>query len=802
MELKELKGWLDMKTGYRKILRDLWRSKGRTLLVVLSITIGVFAVGLVAGMSDLMLADMTGSFRESNPAHITLFLRGAIDDKDTLDSLARLPGVAGIEGAAELGARWQPGPNTPWRNATLIVREDFTAQQFNRLGLIDGNWPGRRTLAAENMTLAYYNVPANGSITLLVDGRERTVQVDGVLRDLQAYPPALGGSATFYASLDLVESWYGSRSFDQIKVQIPTFSQTAAEDTAQAIRDQLKKIGPSVDFTDIQDPHRHFDQDTVDAVMLILRVLAVSSLALGLFLVVNTINAIIAQQVAQIGVMKAVGAMSGQVLRLYLTGVLIYGLLALVIAVPIGAAMAYSLSGWLLALWNTPIEAFRLSPPALAQQVGIGLLTPALAALWPVASGARITVRQAISTYGIGAGYGASIFDRVISRIRRLPRPMALTLRNTFRRKARVALTQITLTIAGVVFIMVVSAGDSFTHTIDFVVNSGPDAGLGFGQIVRIGEAEALAAEQPGVKHVETWMLQSGKALRTKDGLTGERINLRALPPDTQLFEPAITQGRWLLPGDGHAIVLNDKLAADLGVEAGGTVTLDLDDRGKREWTIVGAVFDLRGGRASAYVPRDVFLRDIGLAGRASDLLIRTTSQDATFEASVADRLRATFEARGTRVGRTFTGAEERQGNQDTFDILVALLLIMSALIVVVGSIGLAGTLSINVLERRREIGVMRAIGASSRTVAGLFIGEGMLLGLLAWALAMPLSVPAGYLFSEVLGSLFRFQMIYRFAWSGALIWLVIIIILSIAASAVPAVRATRLSVRESLTYE
>jgi len=67
---------------------------------------------------------------------------------------------------------------------------------------------------------------------------------------------------------------------------------------------------------------------------------------------------------------------------------------------------------------------------------------------------------------------------------------------------------------------------------------------------------------------------------------------------------------------------------------------------------------------------------------------------------------------------------------------------------------------------------------------------------------ALPLSVPAGYLFSEALGSIFNFQMIYRFSWPGVLTWLAIIVILSVAASALPALRATRLSVRKTLAYE
>ena len=96
----------------------------------------------------------------------------------------------------------------------------------------------------------------------------------------------------------------------------------------------------------------------------------------------------------------------------------------------------------------------------------------------------------------------------------------------------------------------------------------------------------------------------------------------------------------------------------------------------------------------------------------------------------------------------------------------------------------------------------MRAIGSSSLTIAGIFIGEGLLLGLIAWAIAIPLSVPVGQVFATVIGQVIQFSVIYQFSWSGALQWLIIVVVLSILGSAVPAIRATRISVRESLAYE
>jgi len=118
-----------------------------------------------------------------------------------------------------------------------------------------------------------------------------------------------------------------------------------------------------------------------------------------------------------------------------------------------------------------------------------------------------------------------------------------------------------------------------------------------------------------------------------------------------------------------------------------------------------------------------------------------------------------------------------------------------------VGSIALSGVLSLNVLERRREIGVMRAIGASSRAVSGIFIGEGLILGLLSWVIALPLSIPAGRLMTAGLGAVLNGEIVYEYTLNGAFYWLGIIIVLSVVAGWFPARGATRISVRESLAY-
>ncbi len=148
----------------------------------------------------------------------------------------------------------------------------------------------------------------------------------------------------------------------------------------------------------------------------------------------------------------------------------------------------------------------------------------------------------------------------------------------------------------------------------------------------------------------------------------------------------------------------------------------------------------------------------------------------------------------------TIAGITARAG--EGFDIILRRLAVMTIVIALVGGVGLSGILSLSVLERRREIGVMCAIGASSWQVIRLFVGEGMLLGLISWLIALPLSIPVAYAFTtQGLSLALNQQLVYQITPAGALLWLVIISLLAIIASALPARSASRISVRESLAY-
>jgi putative ABC transport system permease protein len=155
------------------------------------------------------------------------------------------------------------------------------------------------------------------------------------------------------------------------------------------------------------------------------------------------------------------------------------------------------------------------------------------------------------------------------------------------------------------------------------------------------------------------------------------------------------------------------------------------------------------------------------------------------------------------RIGLMSTVATEMREAVAIFDAIVALLAVMALLLAFVGGLALMGATSLNVIERTREIGVMRAIGASGATLMVIFMGEAMVTGLLSWFGGLVLALPLSKLLGDAVGLAFmQAPLTWRFSLTGTAIWLVLMLVLAAAASLLPAWRAARVSVRESLAYE
>jgi putative ABC transport system permease protein len=208
-------------------------------------------------------------------------------------------------------------------------------------------------------------------------------------------------------------------------------------------------------------------------------------------------------------------------------------------------------------------------------------------------------------------------------------------------------------------------------------------------------------------------------------------------------------------------------------------------------------------GNDASLVPFATLTQAAGKANYGDNVRVASNRHDAASQERLMQAISDAYTANNVAVDYSMSASELRANYRGGFDIMLYLLLTMAALAALVGGIGLMGTMSINVLERRREIGVMRATGATSLVVATIFVVEGVLLGVLSWLLAVPVSSPGARLFSRVIGdSLMHLPLEFVYSTHAMMLWLVLVSVLSALASLWPALQATRVSVREALAYE
>jgi putative ABC transport system permease protein len=804
-----------------KVLYDLWGNKTRTALIVLSIAVGLFAVGVIVNSRSILSQEITRSYAAINPSSGTIRTVETFDE-DFVRSVGHMDGVQEVDARAHIGLRFKVigdaagegadgQSETFWRDIQLYAVPDYDDIRVNKIRPQTGAWPPpQHELLLERSSLDV--VGAGLGERLLVETADRNLRemrIVGVAHDLCQMPSQFDGMPRGYISFDTLD-WLGEpRGFNELHVIVQQDSDSAQTlRVLNKIKDRVEKSGYTIPLSTAAEPGEVPLNDILQAILMLLGVLGFLSLFLSAFLVVNTTSALVTQQIRQIGVMKAVGARAGQIVGLYLALVVAYGMLALTIAVPLGAFGARVLSDLMAGLFNFDLVGFHVAPGAIALQVAIGLLVPVLSALYPILTVLRISAAEAMTSHGMGREqFGTSLVDRLLTvrsvgASRMLYRPLLLSLRNTFRRKGRLALTLATLTLGGAMFIAIFSVRSSLDRTLaDLVQIYRSDVWLSFADPQRATRVEQKALEVPGVVAARAWERLSVRRMRL-DGSESESIILYAVPADGDLVRPVIVEGRWLLPEEHHAVVATTGLVnAEPGVQVGADIVIKVDGR-EATFRVVGVALGMGLARLMYADYADV-ARVTHDTGQAGSLMVVTQSRDTAGQALAAARLESHFRRVGVRLSSMQLVAEDMEGTESGFNMIIVLALVMAFLLALVGGLGLMGTLGINVLERTREIGVMRAVGASDGAVARVFIVEGVVIGAMSWAFGACLAAPLSGLLSDALGMAFmQAPLSYAFSYEGVVLWLLVVLVLSSLASFVPARSASRLTVREVLAYE
>ncbi|HYK19263.1 MAG TPA: FtsX-like permease family protein, partial [Pyrinomonadaceae bacterium] len=632
-------------------------------------------------------------------------------------------------------------------------------------------------------------------IVKTANGVERPLVISGSVHDVGQAQARMENLVYGYINLATLVQLGEAPYLNQLNILVAKnrFDDDHIKRVVADVQKVIESRGREVRRVEIPAPGKHPHSDLMGVLLLAMSSFGIFVLVLSGILVINLLTAMMASQVRQIGVMKAIGGTRRQIAQIYFAQALFLGIAALVVSAPLGILGSRALCRYIATFLNFDINSFAVPLWVYLLVALIGLAAPLLAAAYPVWSGTKAPVRVALSDFGLSqTSFGATAFDRALTQVGGTFSLLALAMRNSFRRRARLALTLLTLTAGGLFFLAALNVRASMVNTLDHFFSARKvDLTVSLANPYAWERIQKAIDDTPGISRAEGWFTTEAALVAAAQP---NRFNVVALPPDTQLLNFDLIDGRKLAPGDTDALLINDVLAGrEPKTRVGDTVVLRIDNE-ETTWHVVGIAREAFSP-AVAYLPRhNEMVNSLRLS-------LDRTDPDSTSRVKAA--LERNLEQQGLRARSASSKAEGRFIFDQHMVVIYVFMIVMSAIIGGVGGLGLMTTMSLNVLERRREMGVMRALGATPRMVWLMVMAEGVVIGVLSWTIAALLAWPVSKVTGDLLvGVMFRSGVDFSFEPLGLVIWLLVSIILSAVASLIPAWRASRVTVREALAYE
>ena len=785
----------------RKAIADVTRRKGRAILMILGIFIAVLSLTAINGANDLFSKDLQSAI--SNSFDVFFSLDSA--PPALVTQLGNTNNVVAMQQRTAYHTTWHLPGNGGTTPLEILGYPDLQRVQAGTLQLISGRLPGPGEIAMDTSDKSYAPVAPGDMVTVNTpNGQPVSLRVVGMIRSQGM--AVLVQSAQGYMSLDAFQQVAPVSEINNAQQGPPVLQQqflfrtrNAAdnEQTFYAIQSELTSYHvQTIASTYIPPQALASSQMTLSGLSIVFISLASMALLLTCLMILTTINNMLTEQFKIIGTMKAIGATRGKIIRGYLLTVGIYGLIGTALGLGLGLFLCTQIAGIVAQQTKLDLGPYQPAPGVILVSLAAGLAIPELAALLPLWIGTRITVHQAMASYGINMGSARRVVGGR-QRISAISQTVWLSLRGIFRKPGRAMLTIVALTLSAAVFMVAQTANNSInvTSAATSFVGSDFEISLGAAPIPSQQISGRLRA-LPNVALVEPFD-------HADVTIADHRTRIFGIPASTHFYTPHVITGRWLNEHELNTLVISDVAAQRLNVHVGESIALT-----QGNWQIVGIVHDLdeasgtadpHGRLGSMFTTLDnlnVSLRHIP-AGSASLLeLIAHDRSQAALQRLHGEIQQALRQAKLWEAQVQYTSS-----GLDLTTVIYALFDTVAIIVALVGLLGLSNMLAAEVLERRKEIGILRSLGATGRHIGLIFWVEGLTLALMSWIPGFLLAIPGSYaligVFNANIGPV-------QFALNPVLIplTLLFIVIVSFIASFGPAFRASHVRIGEILRYE
>jgi len=796
-----------MSTLNRKAWGDLTRHRARTLLAVCTLSVAIASLGFLA-VPALLNAAMNRQIAGSHLYDVGIFTSTLDLSPAQLGALGRLPGVAAVSPAVGYAttAASAAGPQDVELAGTALA-----SAPVNTVALFTGQMPGPGEVLADagNARATGFAVPNGGTIDVrAADGRLVRLRVSGTGMNLAATPGANGSTTpVFYAPTATVQALRGVRGYNYLGFRLTDDAAAAQSRVVAEVRAYLTAqtgADPITALPAVRAPGQWPGQSGFNQIMALLYIITILAFASALFLISATMNTLIAEQAGEIAILKTLGGRRRQIAGITVRTAAMLGAAGAVLGTILGIAIAYLLAGYFAVKLIDVSFGFAISVPVVVASLVAG---PALAVAASVPALRRALGQPVAETLAgaVTGGYGSGWLDRLAARSGLLagagvPGSVRMGVRNTLRQKRRSAATIAQVAVAAGLAIAFLALGQSITAVISQTIGK-LHFSIGVGVASTRGarpfgsQALAVAAATPGVtgaEPVETSSVQY-------NGQTYVAWGLGAHP----LYSYRLSAGHWFTTADTAAdartaippVVLGPALARAARTSVGQILTLSVA-AGPTRVRVIGIDTVPTNNGDSVYFPLPVLERLDGGPGTANSIWL-TTASTAHAAIAAANRLAAA----GYPVSTTEIYVTEAQITAADTAILT-IVDILGLVVVAIMLMGLVSTLSMGVIERTREVGILRCVGARARQIRRVFSAEAVVLAVAGWAFGVLL----GWLIYQGLLTLLlhdaSISLPQEFPPVIPLITLAGVVVLTVIVIRGPLRRATRIQPGTALRYQ
>jgi putative ABC transport system permease protein len=782
------------KTRWRKIIGNLAQRPARTLLTLFGLSLGLAFLGSVVTAFAILRDDLDANFRLTNPPNITL---SAGDVPAALSGrIAAIPGVTGVDERPELGALIQTRPDR-WMPLIIAVVRDFRHLSIARFAVENGQWPpASGSILIERDGRWFFEAPPISLAIRLPNGADIRSAFSGYVFDPGQHPSRMEQVLYGYITPETLANW--SFPLKSTRLLITT-SPAAAVAAGARIEALFQEAGVKLERLEVHPTPQHGHKFQFDTIMTLLAGLAAVALIMCAILIINLIDSLMAMEQRTIGVLRALGARSGQIVQDYTLAMGALGALA-------GTLSLYpSLwTGKTIARFVTTGLNFNVLSPAgpvwlIPLLLCIGIVIPISVALSAIYRAAFKPVRRALARGDAGQAFPfADGFGALLTFLPLIPR---LGVRAVARKPRKVLLSALILSLGLAFFITALTIRASMLSTVDSVRRTRSfDVAVGLRAAEPVDKLTAWMAEIPEVRHREYWSTAEATLLQA-----GPRFNnpkpIIGIPSDTESIHPDVIAGHWIEAAFPAGIAVNQRLLRDEpDLHLGGAYTMVVDGH-RVDVNVVGVIEEFSAGQI--YCSK-LFLDGLrNQEGRANAIVL--TLDDGSFAA----QRHAASKIQGSAIGpdRQISGMLLTRTLEMVIfghlDILTGLLMLIAVIALMVGAMGLASTISISVVERFREIAILKAIGGRGSSIAALFATEAVVIALIGWAISVALTPLLSHPMVSGLGSaVIGYKFEYRTSPIGVALALGVAILVALLAAILPIRAAMRLTIRNGLRAE